>query len=237
MTTSTNLPPTSEKLALLGTITSGLVHEVRNPLNAIKANLQLMEEDMIREENGEGPHTRRVRRLLGEVARLDNILSDFLLFVREDTPRFVRADLSSVIEEVATLLTPQADSQGATILRDIPENIFAEVDPEAIKQALMNLALNALQAMDAPGTLMFRLREDDGAAVIDVIDTGRGIPKESLNRIFEHFFSTRPGGTGIGLSVVAKIVESHNGAIKCESEVGRGTSFKIVLPMKRTANG
>lgn len=223
--------PSAEKLALLGTLTTGLVHEVRNPLNAIKANLQLMEEDMLREEDGEGPHTRRVRRLLGEVARLDNILSDFLTFVREDETRFVLTDLSRLIEEVARFLNPQADAQDVVILSDIPENVQAEIDPKALRQALINLALNGLQAITGKGTLMIRLAVSDGFALIDMIDTGRGIPKERLDRIFDHFYTTREGGTGIGLQVVSKIIARHGGEIKCESEVERGTSFRITLPL------
>lgn len=192
-----------------------------------------MEEDMVREEEGDGPHTRRVRRLLGEVARLDKILADFLAFVREDAARRVPTDLSKLINQVVTLMTPQADDQGAVILADIADNISANVDPDAIKQAIMNLALNGLQALDGPGTLMVRLRREDAAVVIEVTDTGRGIPKDRIERIFEHFYTTRKGGTGIGLSVVSKIVASHGGEIKCESEVGKGSSFIIRLP----ANG
>jgi len=211
-----------------------LVHEVRNPLNAIKANLQLMEEDMLREEDGDGPHTRRVRRLLGEVARLDNILSDFLTFVREDETRFAQTDLSRLIEEVARFLTPQADAQNVVILADIPEGVHAEIDAEALRQALINLALNGLQAIEDRGTLMIRLASSDGFARIDMTDTGRGIPPERIDRIFDRFYTTREGGTGIGLQVVAKIVALHGGEIQCESEVQRGTSFRIKLPLTQS---
>lgn len=256
-------PPSSEKLAYLGTLSSGLVHELRNPLNAIRANLQLMEEDMVREEEGEGPHTRRVRRLLGEVGRLDKILSDFLAFVRGDELRARRQDLSSLLQEVVTLITPQADEQGTVILSDLGESVEADVDPEAIRQALLNLALNGLQAMPqngngkpSGGTLMIRLSRGEmevrpssarqvgaiaeggdmegvPAAIIDVIDTGRGISAEAQNHIFDLFYTTREGGTGIGLAVVAKIVAAHGGEIRCESAIGKGTSFKIQLPLER----
>jgi two-component system, NtrC family, sensor histidine kinase HydH len=237
-------PPSNEKLAYLGTLSSGLVHELRNPLNAIRANLQLMEEDMLREEKTEGPHTRRVRRLLGEVGRLDKILSDFLAFVRGDELRTRRQDLSALLQEVVTLITPQADGQGTVLLSDLAENLEADIDPEAIRQAILNLALNGLQAMppnvdgkSSGGTLMIRLARgmmgDGPAAVIDVIDTGRGIPPEAEARIFELFYTTREGGTGIGLAVVAKIIAAHGGEIRCESELGKGTSFKIRLPLER----
>lgn len=235
--------PSSEKLAFLGSLASGLVHELRNPLNAIRANLQLMEEDVVREEEGDGPHTRRVRRLLGEVGRLDKILSDFLAFVRGSELIFARVDLSALLQEVVTFLTPQADGQGVTVLPYLEENVVAEADGEAIRQAILNLAINGLQAMEGEGragTLMLRLAQGDlkgrSAAVIDVIDTGRGIPEDRLHRIFEHFYTTREGGTGIGLSVVSRIVTAHDGDIKCESESGRGTHFRIRIPLARVAS-
>ncbi len=229
--------PSSEKLAFLGSLASGLVHELRNPLNAIRANLQLMEEDMEREEEGEGPHTRRVRRLLGEVGRLDKILSDFLTFVRGADLKFTRVDLASLLQEVVTFITPQADAQGVAVLPYLQENIMAEVDGEAVRQAIMNLAINGLQAMEGSGTLMLRLSSGEWnggpAAVVDIIDTGKGIPPDRIQRIFEHFYTTREGGTGIGLSVVSRIVTAHDGDIKCESEPGRGTQFRIRLPLTR----
>ncbi len=232
------MPPSQEKLADLGALTSGLVHELRNPLNAIKANLQLMEEDMVRDEGEDGPHGRRVRRLLSEVDRLDKILSDFLAFVRGGELRRRSVDLSNLLQDVVTLITPQADSQKTTVLSDLSESVTAEVDVEALKQAVMNLCMNGLQAIQdagAPGgTLIVRLsrgqRGSEPAAVIEVTDTGRGIPREDLERIYDLFFTTRKGGTGIGLAVVSRIVSSHGGEIRCESEPGRGTSFRIRLP-------
>jgi signal transduction histidine kinase len=227
-------PPTPERLAHLGALTSGLAHELRNPLNAIKANLELMEEDMLREEEGDGPHTRRVRRLLKEVGRLDRILSNFLAFVRGDEIRPRRADLSIILAEVVSLITPQADAQGVTILSDLSETLFASIDPEGMKQAIMNLAMNGLQAMEevpSGATLIIRLRRDACEAVIEVTDTGKGIPADRRERIFDLFFTTRQGGTGIGLAVVSRIIAAHGGSIACESEEGRGTSFRIRLPI------
>jgi signal transduction histidine kinase len=203
-------------------------------LNAIKANLELMEEDMLREEEGDGPHTRRVRRLLKEVGRLDRILSNFLAFVRGDEIRPRRADLSIILAEVVSLITPQADAQGVTILSDLSETLFASIDPEGMKQAIMNLAMNGLQAMEevpSGATLIIRLRRDACEAVIEVTDTGKGIPADRRERIFDLFFTTRQGGTGIGLAVVSRIIAAHGGSIACESEEGRGTSFRIRLPI------
>lgn len=255
MSVSTAMPrPSAEQLAHLGSLTSSLAHELRNPLNAIKANLQLMEEDLLRDESGEGPHTRRVRRLLGEVERLDRILGGFLAFVRGEELRFERRDLGLVLRDVVHLITPQADAEGVTVLADADASVEAEIDAESLKQALLNLAMNGLQSMAdengkaRPGaTLMLRLSEvaaspEDAAvpgpvAVIDVVDTGKGIPREEQGQIFELFYTTRDGGTGVGLAVVDRVVRGHRGAIRLESEPGRGTRFRIVLPLGQPRNG
>lgn len=237
-----NAAPSPEKLAQIGTLTSGLAHELRNPLNAIKANLQLMEEDMLRLESGEGQHTRRVRRLLKEVGRLDKILTDFLLFVRSGEYKFEKTDLSALLHDVVSILQPQADAAGVMLLADLAE-VTADVDAQSLKQAVMNLAINGLQAMEpvegeaeAPGrqkTLMLKLQQAEANAVIEVIDTGRGIPAAEQSRVFELFYTSRRGGTGIGLAMVAKTVQAHGGEIQCSSEEGKGTSFRIILPVNR----
>lgn len=244
--------PSALQLAHLGSLTSSLAHELRNPLNAIKANLQLMEEDLQREEDGEGPHTRRVRRLLGEVERLDRILSGFMAFVRGEELQFQRRDLGLLLRDVIHLITPQADAEGVTVLADADAMVEADVDAEALKQALLNLALNGLQSMqDARGracsgaTLMLRLSAVDSSpefpsvegpiALIDVIDTGRGIPPSEQAQIFELFYTTRDGGTGVGLAVVDRVIREHRGGIRLESEEGRGTRFHIALPRRQAA--
>ncbi len=244
--------PSAEQLAHLGSLTSSLAHELRNPLNAIKANLQLMEEDLQREESGDGPHTRRVRRLLGEVERLDRILSGFMAFVRGEELQFQRRDLGLLLRDVIHLITPQADAEGAAVLADADATVEADVDAEALKQALLNLALNGLQSMQDPqgrarpgATLMLRLSEEEASpefpsvegpvALIDVIDTGRGIPLSEQEQIFELFYTTRDGGTGVGLAVVERVIREHRGGIRLESEEGRGTRFRIALPKRQAA--
>ena len=236
-----NTKPTQEKLADLGALASGLVHEIRNPLNAIKANLQLMQEDVEREEREEeGPHSRRVQRLLKEVDRLDKILSDFLAFVRSDELKRKLCDLSVLIQEVVSLITPQAEAEGVTVLSDLTQSVYSMVDTEAMKQAIMNLAMNGIQAIGEnkalSKTLIFKLGklEKGGKkfAAISVIDTGKGISEEEIKHIYELFFTTRSGGTGIGLAVVSRIIQSHGGEIRCESEIGKGTSFDILLPLE-----
>lgn len=231
--------PTKEKLAYVGTLTSGLVHELRNPMNAIKANLQLLEEDMQREEDGDGPHTRRVNRVLKEVERLDKILSNFLVFVKSNEFNKKPTNLSEFLQEVVSLISPQADEQGVTILADLGEDITASIDRDAMKVSLMNLTINGLQAMESEessntATLIVRLSnveiEGECFARIEITDTGKGIPQEKQKDIFELFYTDKEKGSGIGLAVVSRIVEGHGGKITCSSEPGKGTSFLLDLP-------
>lgn len=243
-------PPSPEKLAELGTFTSALVHELRNPLNSIKANLQLMEEDFEREEAGDGPHLRRTRRLLKEVERLEKTLNNFFLYMKSRGFEFRTHDLSRIVDDVAALISPQADHNGITILVDTPERLEADVDPEAIKQTVLNLAINAMHALETmksdSGEILWepkdpililklsRTEKDSREyAHIEVTDTGRGISEADQKRIFDLFFTTREGGTGIGLAVVQKIIEGHHGSISTNSLPERGTSFVIEIPVKQ----
>lgn len=223
-------PGEKERLALVGTLVSGLVHEVRNPLNAIRTHLEILGEDVARLEEGDGPAGRRIGRLVGEVDRLNRILTDFLEFARGGEVNRAPTDLSRLLAETATLIEPDADKNGVTVLLDAPETAAANVDPRAIKQVILNLALNGIKAMPGGGTLMIRLAESEDAWRIEVVDTGVGIEPKELPRIFDLFYSTHPGGTGIGLAMVKRMVEAHGGEVTVESEPGRGTAFRIRLP-------
>ncbi len=214
------------RLADAAVLVSGLVHEIRNPLNAIRTNLEILGEDLARAEP-EGPGTRRVARLLSETDRLNRILSDFLEYARGSEIHPREADLGRIVVEVAGLFRPEAEKAGVVLLHETPDApCLRNVDPHAMKQVLLNLATNALQAMPDGGTLMLRVK----GGVIEVADTGRGIPKEDLPRLFDLFYSNRPGGTGIGLAVVRRLVEAHGGVIEVQSETGKGTMFRICLP-------
>lgn len=218
--------------APVGALVSGLVHEVRNPLNAIRTNLEILGEDLARMEPGDGPHVRRVARLLGEVDRLNRILTDFLEYARgpEISPK--ETDLVRLLAETVTLIEPEAERAHVSVLAELPDRaLLARVDPHAMKQVFLNLAMNALQAMPHGGTLMLRLRPGaPSGGEIEVADTGSGISPGDLPRIFDLFFTNRPGGTGIGLAVVKRLVEAHGGSVEVQSDPGRGSLFRIHLP-------
>jgi len=234
----------AERLAELGAMTSGLAHEIKNPLSTIGLNVQLLREGVgeIRGESDEkGRLLRRLDSLGREVERLRGILTDFLEYAGELRLDTVPTDLNQIVGELVDFFLPQAERQRVRLRSDLaPGSLVAVVDAPHLKQALLNLMLNAVQAMaaqgdDRPRELIVRTGfEDasDGAAlVIHVIDTGPGIPGETLDRIFNPYFTTRSGGTGLGLPTARRIVEAHGGRIDVHSEVGKGTDFAVVLPV------
>jgi two-component system sensor histidine kinase HydH len=173
----------------------------------------------------------KVERVLKETERLQDILEDFLRFVRVQELRKEPADLNGVVDDLRDFCEPHAAQQGV-ILRaqlddDLPE---IPLDVELFKQALLNLILNALLAMPDGGELILTTRREPDAAVFEVVDTGCGIAEELQPKIFEAFFSTRPGGSGLGLPTTRKIVTVHGGTIGLESEPGKGSKFTIRLP-------
>lgn len=235
----------AERLAELGAMTSGLAHEIKNPLSTIGLNVQLLREGVgeIRGESDEkGRLLRRLDSLGREVERLRGILTDFLEYAGELRLDTVPTDLNQVVGELVDFFLPQAERHRVRLRSDLaPGSLVAVVDAPHLKQALLNLMLNAVQAMagqgdDRPRELIVRTGlEDasDGAAlVIHVIDTGPGIPGETLDRIFNPYFTTRSGGTGLGLPTARRIVEAYGGRIDVHSEVGKGTDFAVVLPVE-----
>ncbi|MCL4743095.1 MAG: hypothetical protein KJZ54_12935 [Phycisphaerales bacterium] len=235
----------AERLAELGAMTSGLAHEIKNPLSTIGLNVQLLREgvrEMRADAEGQGRLLRRLESLGREVDRLRGILTDFLEYAGELRLDAAATDLNQVVGELIDFFMPQAERQRVRLRSDLaPGTLVAVVDAAHLKQALLNLMLNAVQAMagqsdERPRELIVRtgLEEaSDGAAlVIHVIDTGPGIPRETLDRIFNPYFTTRSGGTGLGLPTARRIVESHGGRIEVHSEVGKGTDFAVVLPVE-----
>ena len=173
----------------------------------------------------------RVRK---ESHRLEALLEDFLRFARVKDPNASPCDLNDVVEELADFFEPQAASQGIVLRRDLAAELPpVRLDADLFKQALFNLIRNAELAMPAGGELILSTRAEDRSVVLQVTDTGSGIPPEVLPRIFDAFYSTRPGGSGLGLPTARRIVEAHGGSLSVASEVGKGSRFTIHLP---TAN-
>lgn len=224
----------AERMAELGTLTGGLAHEIKNPLSTVQLNLQLLEEDLRTEHPGQSRVLSRLTTVKSETARLRDILDDFLRYAGRLELERKPTELNSLLEELVDFFTPQAQVHRIQLrLRKFPESLVVPVDPKLIKQALLNLMLNAVHAMPGGGELMLSLsRNGSDAALIDVIDTGAGIPSDAAGRIFQAYYSTRKGGTGLGLPMAKRIVDEHGGSLSVTSEPGKGSDFTLRLPLK-----
>src|SRR5690349_17369654 len=221
----------SERLAALGRITAGVAHEVKNPLNSMRLWLENLKESL--SYDGDSTASRQAVQVLDkEIDRLDQVVKRFLDFTRPMDVRLEATQLADLLKEVLEIAKPQLEKANillATLLPiDVPE---VYVDRALLKQAVLNLVLNAAEAMPTGGQLRLVLSRRSEMAEITVGDTGDGIPPENQQKIFQLFFTTRPGGSGIGLASTFRIVQLHNGSIDFTSEVGRGTTFRIELPL------
>jgi len=206
-----------------------MAHEIRNPLTSIKGYAQF-----IKMELGEGsPLSEDVDIIINEVDRLNGILDRFLTFARPTQPKLEKCSINDIIKDVVKLLGSDKLPQNIkleTDLQDVPES---DLDYEQMEQALLNVAINAVQAMKSGGTLSFSTTYNPAEKLVeaDISDTGPGIPSESLEDIFEPFYTTKPKGTGLGLSITSTIIESHKGFIEVKTVPGEGTQFTIKLPI------
>jgi signal transduction histidine kinase len=222
----------AERLAELGTLTGGLAHEIKNPLSTIQLNLQLLREDLPDDEPAAGRIVNRLTTVQKEAARLRDILDDFLRFAGKMELDRRPLNVNRLLEEMVDFFSPQAHIQRVQLrFRPADGEIVAPVDERMMKQAILNLMINALHAMPQGGELILSAARADGRAVIDVIDTGRGIDADALPKIFDAYYSTKKGGHGLGLAISKRIVEEHGGSIRAVSEVGKGTDFRIELPV------
>ena len=229
-----------ERNAEISQLAGGLAHEIRNPLSTLSLNLDLLAEDF---ENAESPRDRRVvkrvARLRDEVRRLNDILDNFLRFARIQEMKMEPTDLNVLVDELRDFYEPQAATQGIVVrvsaASDLPPVML---DAPLFKQALLNLIFNAENAMlPEGGELILSTRRDGDRAVLDVTDTGSGMSNEVRSKIFDAFYSTRKAGTGLGLPIARKIVESNGGTISVRSELGQGSQFTIRLPIAPRPSG
>jgi two-component system, NtrC family, sensor histidine kinase HydH len=219
--------------AEISQLAGGLAHEIRNPLSTLSLNLDLLLEDF---QNAETPRDRRVlqrlERLRPEVQRLHGILESFLRFARVQELKLEPTNLNSVMDELCDFYGPHAATKGIVIrvqfARDLP---LCLLDGELFKQAALNLVLNAEHAMPSGGELILTTRRQGPWVMLEVIDTGMGMTEEVRSRIFDAFFSTRTGGSGLGLPTARKIIEAHGGAMDVQSELGKGSQFSVRLPV------
>ena len=222
-----------EQLAELGQLAGGLAHEIKNPLSTINVNLSLLEEDLRRyDDDVHQRWLRRLRSVQDEAGRLKGILDDFLRLAGKIELNLVNLDLRRLTGELVDFFAPQAEAARVVLRTSLAEQpITCSVDPDLLKQALLNLMLNAIQAMPEGGELILRVLHHGRHGIIEVIDTGVGIPPEQRHRIFDVYYSTKRSGSGLGLPMTRRIVQEHHGSIQVESEPGKGTRFVIRLPL------
>lgn len=224
-----------EKLASLGVLAAGVAHEIRNPLTAIKARLftqrKLLPEDSEPLEDN--------RFISDEILRLDTIIKDFLLFARPSEPQFEMAKATTPFRELGDLFRPELEKDSIELKCEFLADPQIKADSQQVKQVLLNLIKNAAESIGQNGMITLRTRtklarlgtRSAHVAVLEVEDTGKGIPSEVQKRLFDPFFTTKETGTGLGLSIAARILEKHGGALEYQTQVGRGTVFSVILPI------
>ena len=243
----------AEHLAEIGSMTGGLAHEIKNPLSTIGLNAQLLAEaieDLPINEQDRSRLVKRIDALGRETERLRGILEDFLEYAGELRLSIKEQSINTVVEELADFFSPMTEGANVRLrVETDTTNPIAPVDADHLKQALLNLMLNALHAIEGSesstqipaGELIIRVEqindEHDGQMVqIHVIDTGPGIDDETRARIFHPYFTTKSGGTGLGLPTARRIIEAHHGRLELHTELGKGTDFVITLPITLPMN-
>ena len=229
----------AEKRDLLERLMARLAHEIRNPLSSLDIHVQLLEEDL-------GPLTPAMREQLaprleiirGELHRLESIVEHFLRLAGPSALDLESLDLNSIVTHVCALLQPEAAAREIAIVSRIPEPLpTITADPVRLTQALMNLVINAMQAVSRKGQIDLSVHVRDGAMQITVHDNGPGIPAEKMATIFDPYFTTKPEGSGLGLWIAQQIVTAHHGSLKAQNDPKGGAVFTMFLPLKGEADG
>ncbi|MEN6383952.1 MAG: ATP-binding protein [Phycisphaerales bacterium] len=226
------------ELEELSRLTGGLAHEIKNPLSIIKINLKLAGEDLSssKDENA-ARAARKIAVVQKETDRLEQILEDFLRYIRKAELHPASVDINKLVVDMIDFYSPQAISRSVTIRLSLcSQPLVCFADSNSFKQVLLNLFINAQQSMPGGGELLVRTQRSDNSAVVIISDTGKGIEPENLEKIFHAYYSTKTGGSGLGLSTSKKIIEAHDGTIKVDSIIGKGTSFTILLPLDSKNN-
>lgn len=217
--------------AQLRQMLAGVAHEIRNPLGGIEIYAGLIAGDLPASD----PRKEHILKVIEEVRKLNHVISEFLDYARPSPPSPRPTPVDRLVEEAWFLLAPEMEKARVEFQRQVPSGLEVHVDPEQTQRALLNLMKNGMQAMRRGGVLTVRARADEEMVEIEIEDTGEGMSRAVLARLFEPFFTTREKGTGLGLAVVAKTIEENRGRIEMDSEEGRGTVCRVRLPRRAGA--
>ncbi|MHC4570686.1 MAG: sensor histidine kinase [Planctomycetota bacterium] len=244
--TNTNKDGRLKEFENLSKLTGELAHEIKNPLSTVKINLKLVSEELkdlnfaVLGKKSADKNNQRITRALRKIDviqkesdRLEQILDGFLRYVDRTELQLASVDVNELISDMVDFYSPQGRSHSITIRQGLyGKPLVCKIDADMLKQAILNLFINAQQAMSDRGELIIRTDRQKEDAVIQISDTGTGIAPDKLPNIFDAYYSSRPQGSGLGLPTTKKIVEAHNGTIAVNSELGKGTSFTIKIPIQ-----
>jgi signal transduction histidine kinase len=219
----------SRRLSASSRLTRGVAHEVKNPINAIVLHLHLLQNKLQQMD----PGTRRHVDIIGsEIHRLDRVVQILVDFTRPRDLKLEEVDLRRLLEEVVSLAAPEADQHAVAIVRNLPPDpLMVKADLDFMKQAILNVVINGVQAMTQGGQLTISARRDENMVITEIQDTGGGIPRDAQEKIFELYFTTKEGGSGIGLAQTYQVMQWHYGSVDFESIEGQGTTFLLRIPL------
>lgn len=221
-----------ERLVSLGKLSSGMAHEIRNPLNAISISIQRLKREFAPEPEKQEEYFRFIDIVRAELLRVNRIVEDFLLSTRAQAPR-EQEKVYTIVDEVTTILREKAQEKGIQLVNRVDGSLVIECQKERLKQAFYNLILNAIEAIGQNGTVQVSAQVHDATARIIIHDNGPGIAPEILAKIFEYYYTTKDKGIGIGLPISYMVVKDHGGDIQVTSEQGKGTTFTVSLPLEK----
>lgn len=220
----------TDRLAALGEVAARVAHEIRNPLVSLGGFARRLEKKL------DGNLKEYADIIAKEVGRLEGILNEILSFVKETRINKEMVSSNNIIDEVISLIWSEIDDRGIVLVKEYSEPIELFVDPNRIKDALLNILTNAVQAVGSNGTISVKTYVRNGACIFEIKDTGPGIAEEDLTYIFDPFFTTKESGTGLGLTITHRIIEEHDGSIEVESKTGAGSTFRVLIPLQKRSN-
>ncbi len=224
-----------EKIATIGQIASSVNHEIKTPLNVLYMNLQMLNKKIklcdVENQDLKKEMLDLTNLINNEIDRINEIIEEFVKYARFPSPDFKENDINAILVRIGDIISQKAEDSGVSLAIEVEgDHEYAMVDDKKLTQAILNLCMNAIDAMPEGGTLTLKIEKDQENIILKVADTGEGISSEDLDHIFDPFFTQKKGGTGFGLPIVKRIIEDHRGRIHCRSNPGEGTTFEIEIP-------